>query len=631
MSKAKCPTEYEWAAYNVGHVADAHRLDLLDEHLERCPNCQSALLTLCGAEDTLVSKLRKAAPKDEFANESMCREALGRVAAYGRDLTQSPGGNQPATGTQPAAEHAEPLGQIRDYRLLARLGEGGMGTVYKALHTQLEKIVALKVLASRRLADPQAVDRFKREMRAVGRLDHPNIVRAMDAGEAEGVNFLVMEYIEGIDLSQLVKQLGPLPTADACELVRQAALGLEEAHEHGMVHRDIKPSNLILARIKREPPVVKILDMGLALLSEAHTPDAQALTSTGQLMGTLDYMAPEQGGDSKNVDIRADIFSLGATLYKLLTGVPAFHGPAFETPVQKVLALATRPAPPIQERRPEISDELAAVVHRMLQRLPADRYATPAEVAAALAPFAQGSDLVQLLRSLPETSLPSAPEINPATPQFNGAIATPATQARPLATAAGSASPSAKSSFELSPASSAAGRWRLPGWLSSPIVAAGLVAFLMLAAWIVVATIRTPNGTLVVEVDPKYQDLVEVVASKDGKEVTISKQQGFEIKVHTGEYQLKLKGGDEQLALNQNTVTVTKGKQQVVKVSLRTDDTLPPADVRPFVARPVVAIPVGASPWDQLRRDQIHPGELKIAGGAPWCAIERLLPARGLQ
>ena len=273
-----------------------------------------------------------------------------------------------------------------------------MGAVDKARHTKLDKIVAIKVLPKDKMQDKSSVARFEREMRAVGKLDHPNIVRAMDAGEENGTHFLVMEYVPGIDLSQLVKQLGPLPIAEACELIRQAAVGLDEAHDHGMVHRDIKPSNLMLCMAgRRQPPVVKILDLGLALLSDAHSPDVGGLTGTGQLMGTLDYMAPEQGGDSKSVDIRADLYALGASLYKLLTGEAVYHGEQYQTLMQKVTALASKPAPPIRECRADISPELAALVHRLLEKNPAQRFATPDEVARALAPFAAGANLAALL------------------------------------------------------------------------------------------------------------------------------------------------------------------------------------------------------------------------------------------
>ena len=207
---------------------------------------------------------------------------------------------------------------IASYELLDKLGEGGMGAVYKARHVDLDKIVALKILPSDKMQNAEAVQRFKREMKAAGKLDHPNIVRAMDAGEQDGTHYLVMEYVKGIDLSDLSRQQGPLPIPEACELIRQAAVGLQVAHESEMVHRDIKPSNLMLAQQRHGLPTVKILDFGLALLESGG--GNRDLTTTGAMMGTLNYMAPEQGTDSHSVDIRADIYSLGASLYRLLCG-----------------------------------------------------------------------------------------------------------------------------------------------------------------------------------------------------------------------------------------------------------------------------------------------------------------------
>jgi serine/threonine protein kinase len=247
------------------------------------------------------------------------------------------------------------------------------------------------------MTSPESVARFNREMKAVGKLDHPHIVRATDAGEADGTHYLVMEFVEGIDLAELLKRNGPLPIAAACELVRQAALGLQAAHARGMVHRDVKPANLMLARQEFGPPLVKVLDLGLALLAETHAADATGLTSEGHIMGTIDFMAPEQAGDSHAVDARADVYSLGATLYALLSGGSIFAGREFKTAMQKLSALATQSAPPLRDRRPEIPAALAEVIHRMLARNPGERYATTADVAAVLGTFAAGAELSSLL------------------------------------------------------------------------------------------------------------------------------------------------------------------------------------------------------------------------------------------
>jgi serine/threonine protein kinase len=221
--------------------------------------------------------------------------------------------------------------QVGPYRLLEPLGAGGMGTVYRALHTHLGKVVALKLLRSSWRDVPEAVGRFRREMRAAGRLRHPNLVEAYDAG-AEGVPYLAMELVAGLDVARLLQGHpgGRLAVADACEVVRQAAAGLQHAFENGLVHRDLKPSNLLLT----PDGTVKVLDLGLALPRSA-TPGQADLTGAGQFLGTPDYMAPEQLLDPHTVDVRADLYSLGATLYHLLAGRPPFDGPGQRDPAGK--------------------------------------------------------------------------------------------------------------------------------------------------------------------------------------------------------------------------------------------------------------------------------------------------------
>jgi serine/threonine protein kinase len=294
---------------------------------------------------------------------------------------------------EPGTSSATPsTTQLGVYQLQGRLGQGGMGTVWKAWHTRLKRTVALKTLRAECMDNAPAVARFQREMEAVGKLDHPNLIRATDAGEAVGIHFLVMDFVEGVDAGRLVQQHGPLPIADACELVRQAALGLQFAHEAGLVHRDVKPSNLLVTRQGQ----VKVLDLGLALLHAA--PDETGeLTGSNQWMGTADFMAPEQGISAHTVDIRADVYSLGCTLYKLLAGRAPFVGPEYTTPYKKMEAHARQPVPPLRDRRPEVPANLVAVLDRMLAKDPGDRFATPGAVAAALAPFAAGCDLPRLV------------------------------------------------------------------------------------------------------------------------------------------------------------------------------------------------------------------------------------------
>jgi hypothetical protein len=276
-----------------------------------------------------------------------------------------------------------------NYRLAEPIGSGGMGTVYRAVHTWLGRPVAIKFISNRSLADPEAVARFAHEIRAIGQLDHPNIVRATDAGLCGGSHFLVTELVDGCDLASLVKSIAALRPADACEIIRQAAIGLGHAGGKQIVHRDIKPSNLLLNR----DGVVKIVDFGLARLASNQT----ALTTTGQMLGTLDFLAPEQAGDARQVDIRSDIYSLGCTLYYLLAGHAPFSGPEYSTPASKIKAqLADQPKPP-PSRRGAIPLGVLACVERMMAKSPADRFQTPAEVAVRLERHTRGANLRRLV------------------------------------------------------------------------------------------------------------------------------------------------------------------------------------------------------------------------------------------
>jgi WD40 repeat protein/serine/threonine protein kinase len=269
---------------------------------------------------------------------------------------------------------------LGSFVLLERLGEGGMGQVFKARHRKLGRIVALKLIRKERLDNPDAVRRFRREIEAASKLSHPNIVLALDADEVNDTHFFAMEYVEGIDLAKHVKKHGPLPVDVACAYIRQAALGLQHAHERGMVHRDIKPHNLLLTA---QTGTIKVLDMGLARLhSEAPAGmSSTSLTEEGAVMGTPDYMAPEQARDSHSADIRADLYSLGCTFYFLLTGKVPFPGGSL---MDKLFRHQTHPPRSLLDLRPDVRPPVAAVVNRLLAKRPSDRYQTPAALIATL-------------------------------------------------------------------------------------------------------------------------------------------------------------------------------------------------------------------------------------------------------
>jgi serine/threonine protein kinase/Tfp pilus assembly protein PilF len=277
------------------------------------------------------------------------------------------------------------------YRVERLLGSGGMGSVYLAEHRVLERAVALKVINPELLSDPGMVERFRSEAKAAARLSHPNVVTVYDAETAGNGHFLVMEYVPGIDLARMVVERGPLAIAAACDYVTQAALGLQHAHEHGMVHRDITPRNLMLADDGR----VKVLDFGLAyFVSKAKTADS--LATPQLLLGSIDYMAPEQAADPYSTDIRGDVYSLGCTLHFLLTGQPPFPEGTLLT---KIESHAKERPPEVGDVRNDVPPELSRVLGRMLAKSPAGRFQTPLEVAAALAPLA-GADSTASLSAL---------------------------------------------------------------------------------------------------------------------------------------------------------------------------------------------------------------------------------------
>ena len=269
------------------------------------------------------------------------------------------------------------------YVLLDLLGEGGMGKVFKAHDGRLGRDVALKLIRPERLSNPAAMARFDHEMKALGKLDHPHVVRAFDAGQAGADHFVAMEFIDGADLTKVVRARGPLPVAEACEYARQAALGLQHAHENGLVHRDVKPSNLIATR---DGKTVKLVDLGLARLND--DADAGRVTQEGYVIGTPDFLAPEQARDAAGVDTRADVYALGATLFYLLTGRVPYDAP---TPAEKLVRHLTDPPPDLSLLRPDAPPGVERVVHWCLAKKPDDRPQSPAELAAALQPFCGGA------------------------------------------------------------------------------------------------------------------------------------------------------------------------------------------------------------------------------------------------
>jgi tRNA A-37 threonylcarbamoyl transferase component Bud32 len=266
---------------------------------------------------------------------------------------------------------------LGNYTILEEIGAGGMGQVFKAEHRRMHRIVAVKVLARSRTKDAASAARFEREVTVAAKLNHPNIVTAYDADHVRGFHLLVMEYVDGSDLWAMAKKHGPLPVGQAIDCILQAARGLEAAHAAGILHRDIKPSNLILDKSGK----VKVVDLGLASLNDVEADDQEPLTQDGTVLGTADFISPEQALDSRAADARSDVYSLGCTLYFLLTGRVMYP---FETRMQKMLAHREEPVPSLRPLRSEVPDELETVLRKMVAKRPEDRQQSMTAVIADL-------------------------------------------------------------------------------------------------------------------------------------------------------------------------------------------------------------------------------------------------------
>lgn len=345
------PTKTELDSFVHGQLNEADQ-QRVEQHLENCHDCCEVLRSI--PHDDLVEKLRSSSHSHE------------PVSSRGKGEIEIPA---------ELADHPR-------YKIVGQIGAGGMGVVYQAEHRMMERQVALKVINSKLVESDDAIERFQLEVKAAARLSHRNIVTAFDADVAGDSHFLVMEFVEGSSLWDRVKRKGPLSVLHACNYTMQAALGLQHAMDQGMVHRDIKPNNLM----RTKKGVVKILDFGLAKFAnhQLAVKEDTALTSASATLGTPDFIAPEQARNSRNADIRADIYSLGCTLYFLLAGRAPFPT---GTIMEKVVAHFEREPDSLRAIRSDIPAELAAVISKMMAKDPDDRFQTPVEVAEALALF----------------------------------------------------------------------------------------------------------------------------------------------------------------------------------------------------------------------------------------------------
>ncbi len=362
------PTDQALRDFSLGKLGD-EAADSVNSHLEECSECQQRVASM--SSDSFLSRLRNARGQHDESPPLMS-DATTRRPTVG-----DPSRPKVQTDTLPPdlADHP-------DYQILRELGRGGMGVVYLAHNRLMGRDEVLKVVSKHLIERKGVLERFTREIRSAARLMHPNIVHAYSAFRLGESVVFAMEYVEGLDLAKLVKAKGVLPVVNACNYAYQAALGLQHAHEQGMVHRDIKPGNLMLSR-KGEKAIVKVLDFGLAKATR-ESPIDGGLTHEGQMLGTPDFIAPEQIRDAQSAGIQADIYSLGCTLYYLLSGAPPFEATSLYDLLQ---AHFSTDAQPLNLVRPDVPAELAALVAKMMAKEPGRRFQSPAQVAEALKPF----------------------------------------------------------------------------------------------------------------------------------------------------------------------------------------------------------------------------------------------------
>jgi len=549
MQTMTCPTSEQLKAYLSGKVDDDSAV-MLSQHLLDCPACESTAVELEKEPDTLVELLQTEKPLPRQPDDKP-------LAAFESE----------SAGSYNTLQMPQVLGQ---YRLLSRLGTGGMGAVYLAHHKSLDKQVAIKLLPTLPAQNSDFLARFQREMRAAGKLDHPAIVRTTDAGEQQGIHFLVMDAIDGMDLGRLLRIEEKLSIADACEIVRQAAIGLAHAHEKGIVHRDVKPSNLMLDANGQ----VRILDFGLAQIGFWESGSAE-ITTVGQLMGTLDYMAPEQAERGGAVDYRADLYSLGATLFRLLTGRAPLAAAPNLTPLEKLRLLATHRPPKLLSLRPDAPEQLSQIVDAMLAREPSGRPASAIHAAELLEPFGAESDLVQLLRRVRSKPVP----------EESGFVLNPLLQrdlAEPRVSIDAYGVDAAPDTIPKT--NDARSTWipRWPTWLSLAGCAALCFAGILFV-------LETSKGQLVI--DSEADVSVKIVGVDDsGKRSDVEQLKivpGTKTtRLRSGKYEITIDAASDSFGLTNGNFTIQNG-QTIVATIKRTPSTIDvPAAVNPAVAAP---------------------------------------------
>ena len=530
------PTDQTLSSYGLGKLDD-RSAEAVNQHLEECPDCRKRATEM--SADSFLGRIR---------------EAQGRPGSPATAVSSVAGLSMMASGTgssarPPVATLPPGLADHPDYEILRELGQGGMGVVYLAQNKLMGRMEVLKVVGSHLINRRGVLDRFLGEIRNAARLHHPNVVTAYSVLRLGESFVLAMEYVNGVDLANLVKTQGPRPVVHSCYFMYQAALGLQHAHEHGIVHRDIKPSNLMLS-LQGKRAVVKVLDFGLAKVIRGEPTDG-TLTYEGQMLGTPDFIAPEQIVNARRADIRADIYSLGCTLYYLLSGGPPFQGDSLYDILQ---AHHSRNALLLNLARPEVPVELAALVSKLMAKEPERRFQEPKEVAQALAPFFKNRSVLASVeganakvsrigqpavepRPAQVDSVPTHPDMKPQAAPTSGPVAQLSPQkpreASPQDTNWESLIDLREDEGDPNETQPTAAPARRPPWIR-PAVAAGVLLLGLVAAGAGgLLRVGTPYGTILIEglsdddiVEVDGQRIPNITISKDPERGAVSQAHG---------------------------------------------------------------------------------------------------------
>lgn len=496
----RCPGRTELQQYLLG-LTNSDELESLENHLEYCERCNGILSELETVEPDLIQ-------------QSFEQDVLSKVLhTIQVDRFQRP---------HALVDVPDHLGT---YKLIGPLGYGGMGRVYAAEHTKLHRKVALKLLPVAN-CPPSAVERFEREVMAAGKIQHPSIVHATDAGIEAGYQYLAMEIVDGWDLARLTAMLRTASIADVCEIARQIAIALSYAHSLGMIHRDIKPSNIMLDKTGQP----KLLDFGLVLFDQWNAPTNE-LTTVGQFLGTLDYMAPEQAERSGSVDARSDIYSLGATLFRMLTGQNHLGMNRSQSPLEKIRLISEHNPIRIETLRPDLPAALSKLVNQMLCKHPEERPAVAARIAESLEVFCKTADLPALASYV---EMHKDELIDESIEQFSHQKPAP-----------------------LQP------RKQFPRRLAW--IATSILPFLIY--WGVTLTVQSDSGTLVIQSELDNVSLqLKKLKSSTRKELNIKHGNSLTT-LQSGEYEVIIDSATDQAEISDSHIVLKKGETVVAKIS----------------------------------------------------------------